>query len=67
MGFFASINFAYFSIAIVLDSISSRWSRPIPSFPSASYELNQIAALKYFTQSCMLATAKRSIPPFPTI
>jgi len=51
MGFFASINFAYFSIAIVLDSISSRWSRPIPSFPSASYELNQIAALKYFTQS----------------
>ena len=51
MGFFASINFAYFSIAIVLDSISSRWSRPIPAFLSVSYDLNQIAALKYLTQS----------------
>ena len=51
MGFFASISFAYFSIAIVLDSISSGWRRPIPTFLSVSYELNQIAALKYLTQS----------------
>ena len=51
MGFFASINHAYFSIAIVLDSISYGWRRPIPIFPSVSYELNQLAAVKYLTQS----------------
>lgn len=50
MGFLASLDYALFSLSLVLESISRRWSRPLPAFSSAYYDLRLISALKYFTQ-----------------
>ncbi len=51
MGFFASLDYALFSIALVLESISSRWLKALPAFSDVSYELHLMARVKFLTQN----------------
>jgi transposase-like protein len=51
MGFFASLDYAHFSIALVLESISSRWLKALPAFNDVSYELQLMVRVKFLTQN----------------
>ncbi len=51
IGFFASLDYALFSIALVLESISSRWLKALPAFSDVSYELQLMARAKFLPQN----------------